>query len=194
MKRTLILIAAATLVSASALAQGYVTFSIIGAPITNSLTMMPVAAGTAFRAALYLIPDQLEAPTLADFDRRSVILPPFSGAFLPGGFFNAGRRTAPDGNPSGVFPWFQVRAWETAFGSSYEAARDNRQPQGGRLALIGTSNIFRVGPLGGTLIATPGLIYNNGLKGFILVPVPEPSVIGLGILGVGVLLLLRNHK
>lgn len=193
MKRTLLVIAAATLVSVSAFAQGFVTFSNIGSPMTNSLTGAPVANGTVFRAALYFLPDQATAPSTGDFDRNGHVLAPFTASLLPGGIFNAGTRTAPDGNAAGSSGWFQVRAWETAFGTSYEQARDNSQPQGGRLALIGTSNIIKVGPLGGGAIATPSLV-GGGLKGFILVPVPEPSVIGLGMLGIGALLMLRRRK
>src|SRR5262245_58659539 len=125
MKRTRILIAASLLASASAFAQGFVTFANIGAPITNGLTLMPVPPGTAFRAALYFLPDQPTAPTTGDFDQRGVALPPFTTSLLPGGIFNAGTRTAPDGSAAGSFAWFQVRAWETAFGTSYEQARDN---------------------------------------------------------------------
>jgi hypothetical protein len=173
-------------------AQGYVTFSNIGAPITNALTGMALPAGTLFRAALYFLPDQVTAPTTADFDQRGVVLAPFTTSFLPGGIFNAGTRTAPDGNAAGSSGWFQVRAWETAFGTSYEQAQ-NSVPQGGRFALIGTSNIIKVGPLGGGAIATPSLV-GAGLKGFIFAPVPEPSVIGLGLLGIGALLMLRRRK
>jgi hypothetical protein len=193
MKRTLILIAAGIFVSASALAQGTVVFSNIGAPITNILTGMGLPSGTLFRAALYFLPDQPTAPTTGDFDAHGVVLNPLMTNFLPGGIFNAGERTAPDGNPSGSFAWFQVRAWETAFGTSYEAARDNTQPQGDRLALVGTSNIVKAGPLGFEPRGPPTLV-GAGLKGFVLVPVPEPSVIGLGMLGIGALLLLRRRK
>src|SRR5262245_3053535 len=122
MKRTLIVIAAGLLASASAFAQGFVTFANVGAPITNVLTLMPVPAGTAFRAALYFLPDQPTPPSVWDFDQRGIALAPFSNSFLPGGIFNAGTRTAPDGNPAGSYGWFQVRAWETAFGTSYEEA------------------------------------------------------------------------
>jgi hypothetical protein len=188
------LIAATTLMSASAFAQGFVTFANIGAPITNGLTGMPVTSGTVLRAALYFLPDQPTAPTSADFDQRGHSLAPFTGSLLPGGIFNAGTRTAPDGNPAGSSGWFQVRAWETAFGTSYEQAVNNRQAQGGRLALVGTSNIIKVGPLGGGPIATPSLV-GAGLKGFILCGIcPEPSSIGLGALGIGALLLLRRRK
>jgi hypothetical protein len=193
MKRTLILIAAATSVSASVFAQGFVTFSNIGVPVTNALTMMPVSAGTYFRAALYFLPDQPTAPTTGDFDQRGAVLAPFTTSFLPGGVFNAGTRTAPAGNPAGSFGWFQMRAWETAFGTSYEQARNNTAIIGGHVALLGTSNIIKVGPLGGGSIATPSLV-GAGLRGILFVPIPEPSGIGLGMLGIGALLLLRRRR
>jgi hypothetical protein len=194
MKRPLTLIAAATLVSTSAVAQGQVQFSNFGAPITNSLTGMPLPTGNVFSAALYFLPDQAIAPTTADFDMHGLILDPPATNFLVagvGGVFNAGRRTTP--SPEASHAWFQVRAWETAFGTSYEAAIHNTQPQGGRLALAGTSNIIYVGPLGPEPIGVPYLVY-GGLKGFVLVPVPEPSVIGMGMLGIVALFLLRRRK
>jgi hypothetical protein len=192
MKQTFLLLAAGILGSASLFAQGFVTFSNIGAPITNALTGMPLPNGTVFRAALYFLPDQPTAPNAGDFDSRGIALAPFTSSFLPGGIFNAGTRTAPNGSPAGSYGWFQVRVWETAFGTSYEQARSNPTPQGGRLGLIGTSNIIKVGPLGGGAIATPSLV-GAGLKGF-AIGVPEPSVIGLGSLGIVSLLLLRRRE
>src|SRR5262249_23622261 len=106
--------------------QGTVTFANVGVPFTNVLTMMPIAAGTAFRAGLYYLPDHGVMPPSSDFDLANGGV--YLGAnvnFLPGGVFNAGTRTTPATTPPGGSAWFQVRLWETAFGTSYEAAFNN---------------------------------------------------------------------
>jgi hypothetical protein len=56
-----------------------------------------------------------------------------SGIIQPAaGLYAAGTRTFPSSTSS--FAWLQVRAWESAFGTSYEQARDNPMLMGGRLA------------------------------------------------------------
>jgi hypothetical protein len=178
--------------------QGTVTFANIGVgtAISNIMTLAPVPSGTAFRASLYYLPDQATAPTTADFDERGVVLLPNATTFPLAGQFNAGTRSTPGGpSAAGAPAYFQVRAWETAFGTSYEQAA-NAGPMQGRLALIGTSNIIRVNT-GNPLVVPPvppGTLLSGGLKGFYVAPVPEPSVIGLGALGIGALLLLRRRK
>ena len=80
----------------------------------------------------------------------------------------------------------RMRAWETAAGS-YEAAV-------GTTFLSGESNDVTIPQLGGTPaggapIPTPSL---NGLQGFGLTAVPEPSTIALGVLGAAALLFRRR--
>lgn len=65
--------------------------------------------------------------------------------------------------------------------------------RGGTLAGAG-SDVFTVGPLGG--VAPDGTVFippqATGLRSFQLTMVPEPSLIALGALGLGALLLRRR--
>jgi hypothetical protein len=206
MKKQILFLSALVVISLNAFAQGTLTFANIGAPITNDLTGLPVA-GTVFRAALYYLPATgavgEKPPTPSDFDHVMPLNP--SASFLSGGVFNAGTRTAPT-TPAGGFGWFQVKAWETAFGTSYEQAIANPNPIGGRFALVGTSNIIRVNTADPTvgIEPTPTLIA-AGLKGFCVGglerhavacggPVPEPLVFWLGCFGLSALLVLSRRK
>lgn len=191
--KKLAIMAAAIFATVNIFAQGTVNFSNIGGGgITNSLTGARVIVGTTFMVQLYYSPDQANAPA-------DDLLMPLAGVANIGpiaGIYSAGVRTAPV-TPPGASAWFQVRAWEAAFGTSYEAALANSQSVGGRLALVGKSNTFKVNTSDPTLIppeAAANLVA-AGLQGFLITPVvPEPSVIGLGLLGAGALLLLRRRK
>lgn len=191
MKKTLIT-AAALVAAVNIYAQGTVTFANASASaVSNSLTSARVASGTVFKVALYYLPDSPTAPTAAEFDNATILLP--SVGFAAPGIFSGGTRSAP--TSGGGAGWFQVRAWETAYGDTYENAV--RAPaQGGRLALVGTSNIMKVN-LGNPTITPPttaGTLIGAGLQAFYVVPVPEPTTIGLGLLGLGALLALRRRK
>jgi len=190
-----ILTIAATVVGLSALAQGTVDFkNTTSTLVSNSVTLNRVSGGTVFRVVLYYLPDQAGAPTTADFDERGVILGASSGfqgsSTVASGVFQGGVRSTPTTTVGGAPAWFQVRAWETAFGGTYaEASRVTG-------ALVGTSNPFRGATADPAAIpppTAPGLAA-LGLTTFMLYPVPEPSVIGLGILGIGALLMLRRRK
>lgn len=187
---------ASILVCISAYSQGTVTFANIGTgtAISNILTGAALPSGTTFRASLYWLPDSPSAPSAGEFDAAgpNAILLPDTTTFALAGQFNAGTRTAPVAGASTL--WFQVRAWEVAFGTSYDAALRNTTQIGGRLALVGTSNPIRVKTGDPANNIPAGSLVNSGLKGFYVTPVPEPSVIGLGILGVGALLMLRRRK
>jgi hypothetical protein len=150
--------------------------------VTNLLTFEPVVAGTTFQAALYYLPDQLISPTTPDFDMFGSVLGAPIGFVIPGVFIG-GTRTTPPSTPPGGIAWFQVRVWETAFGSTYEEALNNPNPMNGRLACVGTSNIIRV-PAGDPShpIGAPGTLVAAGLQGF-YVCIPEPgtwALVGLG--------------
>lgn len=192
--KKLTLVAAAVLIAVSGYSQGTVQ-SANGATslVTNSLTGASAIAGTTFKVALYYLPDQALAPTAADFDQRGVLLGPAVNMGPVAGRYSTGTRSTPASTPPGGAAWFQVRAWESSFGADYMAAFNNPNPVGGRLALVGTSNIIRV-DTGNPTTTPPGSPTGIAVPGFVLVPVPEPSVIALGVLGVGALLILRRRS
>jgi hypothetical protein len=83
---------------------------------------------------------------------------------------------------------FQVRIWESAYGSSYEQAVAAPE-MNGRPALRAESNVFRLqsgGFVGGCdkPFVAPNL--GPGLQPMV-VAVPEPSLLGLGLVGGGAL-------
>ena len=195
MKKTNLIVALALgLVSAQVYGQGTVTFGNNSASaITNAFTMQRVIAGTTFRVALYYLPDGPEP------SRDEMLLTGLSvGANAPiapaAGLYAAGTRTTPVTTPGAGFAWFQVRCWETAFGTSYEAAVANPVAQNGRLAIAGTSNIIRVKTGDPVNQIAPGALTAFGLQTFLVTQVPEPTTIGLAAMGIGALLLLRRKK
>jgi len=110
------------------------------------------------------------------------------------GLFSAGTRTTGSATTAGSSAWFQVRAWELTYGTTYEIAVAAAE-QGGRLALRGVSNKFSSGTGGaGTPPSTPVSLVGAGKMESFSVVVPEPSVIALALLGAGSLLLLRRRK
>lgn len=190
MKKRLTLAIVVAGLAAQSYGQG--TVNLVAASITNSVTGALAASGTAFHLALYWLPDSATPPTTADFNGAQHVAIT-TNLTLAGGA-NIGPVRIDAITPSGAFAYFQIRAWEAAFGSSYEQAVV-AAPVGGRGALAGTSNIGRIDTADPTTVP-PGVPPNTAftLKGFTLVPVPEPSVIGLGVLGIGALLLLRRRK
>jgi len=196
MKKTNLIVALALgLAATQVYGQGTVTFgNNSSTSVTNVLTMLRVVAGTTFRVALYYLPDQPIAPTREEFELLGAQIGANSIIQPAAGLYAAGTRTTPLTTPGAGFAWFQVRAWEVAFGTSYEAARDNPTAQGGRLALVGTSNIIRVKTGDPVNNITPGALTAFGLQSFLVSPVPEPTTIGLAAMGIGALLLLRRKK
>jgi len=188
MKKTLMM-AAAMFAAVSIFAQGTVDFKNIGTAgiIFDTLAGANALAGTTFRVQLYYLPDQANPPTSEQLDRMSLGA---SATLIAAGFFTGGTRTAPV-TPPGAFAFFQVRAWEAAYGATYEEALA-AQAIGGRLAKTGKSNIIRIDTADPVLLQTPVAL--TGLTRIDLSIIPEPSVIGLGLLGAGALLLLRRRK
>jgi len=93
----------------------------------------------------------------------------------------------------GGFGWFQVRAWMTAFGQTYEQAT-------GAGGLTGLSSIIRVDTGDPTTVpaGTPGQL--RGISAILLnldpIPcVPEPSTVLLVFMGAATLCFLsRKHR
>lgn len=205
--KKLVIMAAAIFATVNIFAQGTVNFSNIGGQsLFNTMTGANAASGTTFTVQLYHLvfaPGADSTSTFTNGDPR-VVFPTTDAQFsslgakvnlAAPGFFVGGNRTAPV-TPIGAFGYFQVRAWETAYGTSYEAAAA-AGAVGGRTALLGKSNIVRVDTGDPTTIppGTAGSLVNNGLSRIdLMIIVPEPSVIGLGLIGAGALLMLRRRK
>lgn len=113
------------------------------------------------------------------------------------GFVNVG--SAGERSIAAVAPaangYFQIRAWDIgqAGASSYEAALGFAQ------RYAGVSQVIHVGPLGGGSPALPAanlVDMDTGLAiaGFSINYVPEPSIIGLGILGAAAALVVFRRR
>jgi hypothetical protein len=102
----------------------------------------------------------------------------------PGTWATTGGTRTLTGGGVGVPVFVQARVWNLDQFATYEAAL----AAGG---VIGTSTVFqytqRLSPQ-----PSPTDTYMDNFLGFSLVP--EPSVIGLGVIGVGALLMLRRRK
>jgi hypothetical protein len=151
-------------------AQGSVNFAnTVSTAVSNAMTGSPVAAGSTFAASIYYLPDTGYPPATTDFTASGVSLSPAVG-FVQPGVFNGGTRTTPPSTPPGGSAYFQVRCWETAFGTNYEQAVTNSSTINNRRALVGTSNILKLNT--GDSQA-PASLVSAGLNGFYLAPLPS---------------------
>jgi hypothetical protein len=133
--------------------------------------------GTNFAAQLFYGADaaSLQAVTTAPSRFRV----PTTGS---PGTWAGGNRTL-TGFTAGQTVTLLVRAWDINAGATYDAAR----AAGG---LVGESTPFTYQiPAAGS---PPTAFYIENLRAFSLVP--EPSVIGLGVIGLGALCMLRRRK
>ena len=176
--------------------QGKVNFANNSATaVTNSLTAARVVTGTTFLAALYYAADGVT-------DENQFLQIGANTGFNPlAGFIAGGTRTVPvDVAPSGGNVMFQIRAWEAAYGLTYEEALV-APVQNGRRALAGTSNIIRVNTTDANA-QPPGIpasiTAGTGLTGFylniVVDPAPEPSVLLLALTGGLATLMLRRGR
>ena len=127
------------------------------AQVTNFCTGEPIAPGTNFLAAIYY------APTGETNETRFSQLGEASGFGPAAGQFYGGVRSTPNTTVPGGPAAFQVRVWESAYGSTYEQARA-APPQNGRGALTGKSVVFEaLTSPGGALAPT---LTESGLASF----------------------------
>jgi hypothetical protein len=176
--KKILLIAVAAFVSVSVYAQGTVNFSNIGRQVLQAPEKGGgvVPAGAGFMAALYWAAAGVT-------DESAFMQIGAAATFLAPGTIVAGTRTAPV-TPPGASANFQVRVWEVAdpnhVGKSAILTVDSGDPT--------TVPPGTPGSLTGT---APG---QGNLQNIQMEIVPEPSVIALGALGAGALLLLRRRK
>lgn len=192
--KKLIAVAGVALVAASAYSQGTVAAANTASTLLmNGLSGAALVAGTTFRVGLYYLPDTGTTPTSADFDERGILLVNPVNIAPAAGRYSTGARSTPSTTQPGGDAWFRVCAWESAFGTTYNEVLNNTTPIGGRLGLVGTSQIVKI-TTGNPFTVPAGSPTGIAVPGFVLNPIPEPSAIGLGLLGVGALLLLRRRK
>ena len=137
--------------------------------------------GTTFAAQLLYgnDPSSLQPhPTLAYFRAPGTSSP---------GTWVGGNRTLTGAGGVGTTVWLQVLAWDS--GSARTITFDQARAQGG---LWGESQLFSYVQF---LSSPPDPVNDTKMMefaGFSLVP--EPSVIGLGLIGIGALFMLRRRK
>ena len=182
--------------------QGVIGFSNAGQPndrrvwvnTTGVVGDGALAAGTGYKVALYYGSRGTAEQGLVQIGNSAAFNTP-----LGAGIFSGGNRTLTYANSTvnGDVATVQVRGWGTIAGvpDTYEAVKalgDAGDPR----AQIGSSLVFdadtsRPGDAQDPPVAIGA---RPEWRGFAISPVPEPSVIGLGLLGVGTLLMLRRRK
>jgi len=167
--------------------QGRVQFANTGTTqiTTNSPTGAsgPTTGGNSYLFGLYIAPVGTVDPT------AFTMVGTATNGTVPvnNGRFNGGNPFVIPGN-NGEAIAFQIRAWTFSAGETYELATDP-------LAYKGVSAIGQVTPTTGTALV-PAL-FGTGpgqIGGFSLQPIPEPSTIALGLLGLGAIALFRRRK
>jgi len=164
----------------AAFAQGTVTFNSTGAqifydPAYNGGAAVPVGQ---FTVGLYYAVAGTTDPTALVLGKTAGISP-LAGRFLGGAY------TTPTTTAAGASAVFEVKAWSTGF-ASYEAALASGDPN----VFVGRSGLFNNATGGAGTPPGPAqlVVFPNVLVS----PVPEPSTIALGLLGLGALLIRRR--
>jgi len=179
--KTLVLTGLLSLALVSASGQGTLNFANaafgVDAPVRD--VYGNAMAGTAWAADFYWA-----AGTVSDSGLLAPLNQPANFSATVPGYFFGGLRTIP-GAIGGATITAQVRVWDTADGNSWEMVRASWSPT----AQVAESSLFQV-----TLTAVPYPPANlTGLEPFsvVWIPIPEPGVLALGLVGLGVGLLLR---
>lgn len=187
------------LVSFSVFGQGAITFGTFGGGVTalatNIVTGLPVS-GNGYLAQLYygaagateaqLVPCPLQngtVPAPARFGASGPVLGYIVASTGGGTRYANAAVVAPGENTA-----FQIRAWDATLGADWDIAQAAWMsgPIGPGL---GSSSIITTKTSATSSSATPPL---TGMTSFTLRPVPEPSVIALGALGLAALLYRRR--
>jgi hypothetical protein len=186
MKKLFFAISLSLLIKAAAFAQGTVLFNNIGGlnnGVTNAFlnALQPTnptllfalyggAAGTTNPASLVA----LGAPTTILFN----------------GYFSGGTRTNDFVAPGTTNAVFQVRAWDSTYGATYEAFVANLLKPAD--ALQGESALFTSSTGGGFGPVIPAVSLNASFPGMVIVP--EPTTYALGALGLGLIWMSKRRR
>lgn len=130
----------------------------------------------------------LYGATGAGSSESSLALQPtaVTNLFLPGRFIGGTRVLSLPTGPATL----QIRAWSGSF-PTFEAA-ELAANGGNPNVLIGRSGLLNATLTTGA--TPPPTLLGSGLTTFQVAPVPEPSSIALGLLGLGAIVLFRRRK
>ena len=187
----------AFLVAGSASGQGLVNFANTGTTLIytqSTVTGLPglTSGANAFKFGLYVGPLGTPAASLQLVGLATNAAP----AFLAG-LFNGGRpfQLPSPAYPAGTPISFQVRGWDFNVGT-WENALIGVDAYGNGGAMRGVSAVGFVTPTDGST-GVPDLLGTGPgqVGGFTMtIPIPEPSVLALGVLGIAVLLFTRGKE
>jgi len=200
--KKLLLLATLLGTAASALAQGNVSFrnnastsfyiytnNAFGTLTGQDPNTRLISGTSAYRIGLYASPT-----TGASAGSLTLVGLTTNSAALAGRFLGPSPYVLPAGYAAGNTITFQIRAWSLAGGTSYEEALTSAVLDPLNVA-YGVSAIGTVTPSANSapvavLFGTdPGLV-----QGFEIRPIPEPSSIALGLLGLGAIAMFRRKK
>jgi len=169
--------------------QGQISFATfnttVNAPITNGLTGT-LATGAGYFAQLYYGPVGTLETALVPLTNNPATLS--AAGYITTGSGGGTRYTQNAVILAGSPTLFQVRAWTAALGNNYDTALVNWLAGTTPTAVLGKSGIITVTT---TTAPTPPALL-AGLQSFSLQPIPEPSVIALGALGLAAILYRRR--
>jgi hypothetical protein len=196
MKRILLTLVAG-FVACSVFGQGGVVINTRGggvdARVTDSITGQFVDGQNYWAQLYYGAAGAAEASLVPVLDAPGGAVAPvawFTTGTLPGYILTStgggNRYTDPAVAAPGTLTSFQLRAWSATLGTSWEVALGNWSDT----TVLGKSDIIEVATSANNLDTPKPL---TGLAAFTLDPVPEPSVIALGAIGL-VALLWRRRK
>jgi hypothetical protein len=181
--KTFVLLALALTLPSFVKAQGTINFSSTSIAHVIQITPgVPAAPGTATVGLYY-------APLGASSNSLVLIGPTvLNGA---GGGISGGVRTTGIDVFGGATALFQIRAWTGGYATyeeAYAAAFSNSS------IMLGTSTFF-LNPTGNPNASPPTTPANlTGWTSPVIIGIPEPSTIALGIFGAGALLFIRLRK
>jgi len=185
--KKILLACTALLAAVGAYGQGQVAFANTSTTLLS--TNVNGVSGTATGAGTYRVGLYVGAVGTAEDSLMMVGLATnnaLAGRFSGGNPFALPSPTYPAGTPLD----FQVRAWTLTSGNTYEEAVLSG------LGLRGVSGIGQVTPTAPP--ATVPALFGTGAgqltSGIVMTPIPEPSAIALGLLGLGAIALFRRRK
>jgi len=188
MKRLVAVLFATLAICQYAGAQGQITYLTFGggvnASMTNGLTGVK-AVGTDYYSALFYGKVGTAEDALVQAGATATLNAAGYVSSASGGGVRLTDPLALDANQAGIF---QVRGWSAVLGNNYQTAFDTWRAGTIPTAVLGKSNLVPQTP---SAAPAPAPVL-TGLQNFTLQPVPEPSVIALGALGLAAILYRRR--